>query len=164
MVKHSLRWVGEHPQAQPALFNSLLALNLRVILSAVVAYLEQAGIYYTPRIDDIGLDHNGSLKVYIPPNVVFDSQFDPSAARAVQTIAEWWEAVQVKNSPFRKDKKTSLLQHPRLSSNAELEGRGGACQDLERELGELLGEGVAESREGKGKTTPKVGELCIDQM
>lgn len=97
-------------------------LNIKSILKSVVEYLEESGIYYIARIEDLGVSLDGTIKIYIPPNVVFQSTYDQTIHKAIVSISNWWDVVQrqtVKN--FKKNKKVIQLQPPRLEDNGDLE-------------------------------------------
>jgi hypothetical protein len=57
----------------------------------VTQYLKEAGIYYVYKLEDIGVDIDGTVKIYIPPNIVFHSTYNPAIHRVILSIAEWWE-------------------------------------------------------------------------
>lgn len=82
---------------------------------------------------------DGGIKVYIPPNLVFEPTYNANIHRAILTIADWWENCLL-NSKFKKDRKLIQLQPPRLSDNGDLEFDEHSMKSstLERELGELL--------------------------
>jgi hypothetical protein len=117
----------------------------------VVEYLKEAGIYYLARLEDVGVHADGTIKVYVPPNVVFGSAYNPSIHRAILDISEWWEncLLVASNSKFKKDKKLLQLQPPRLSDNGDLELDEPSMKSstLERELGELLEDEQDEQQE-----------------
>lgn len=90
------------------------------------------------------MNRDGSIKVYIPPNTVFESSYNPNVHRAILALAEWWDNTQnqLGLNKFKKDKKIIQLQPPRLSDNGDLEMDDPTMRSstLERELGELLGD------------------------
>lgn len=120
MVHYSLKDLVDDPNKNIRLFNEIKTVNLRAVLVGVVEYLKNAGIFYTARLEDIGILADGTIKVYIPPNVVFESAYNPNIHRAIIAIAEWWDSTLL-NSKFKKDKKIIQLQPPRLSDNGDLE-------------------------------------------
>ncbi len=105
------------------------------------------------------MHEDGSIKVYIPPHVVFDSHYNPNIHRAILAIAEWWDS----STKFKKDKKVLQLQPPRLSDNGELELDDPSMKSstLERELGELL-EDAEESTEQATQLKQSTNSYCSD--
>lgn len=90
---------------------------------ALTSYLTEAGIYYLPRFEDIGIQKDGIIKVYIPPNIVLDSAYNPAIHRSILALGNWWEGVlnQFSCNKFKKEKSGFNLQPPRLSDNGDLE-------------------------------------------
>lgn len=91
---------------------------------ALTSYLTEAAIYYLPRLEDIGVQKDGTLKVYIPANIVLDSNYNPAIHRSILALGDWWEGVQTQFSGgfrFKKEKAGFNLQPPRLSDNGDLE-------------------------------------------
>jgi hypothetical protein len=89
-VHYSLKDLVEDPNKNIRLFNEIRSINLRQVLVGVVEYLKEAGIYYVARLEDIGVHGDGTVKVYIPPSVVFESAYNANIHRAILGIAEWW--------------------------------------------------------------------------
>lgn len=66
---------------------------------------------------------DGTIKIYIPPLIVFDSSYNPNIHRTIIALADWWENLQNQwcYNKFKKDKTFGQLQPPRLSDNGDLE-------------------------------------------
>lgn len=122
LIQYSLKDLIEDRNKNINLFNAVRVANLRQILVSVAEYLKEAGIYYLPRLEDIGVHVDGNIKVYIPPNVVFESVYNPNIHRAILAIVEWWEGLNsVPANPKIKKDKIALNLPPKLSDNGDLE-------------------------------------------
>jgi len=123
MVEYNIKELVEDPTINFSLAQEAIKLNIKGILMALTSYLTEAAIYYLPRLEDIGIQKDGTIKVYIPPNIVLDSSYNPGIHRSILTLGDWWEGVQSQfsGSKFKKEKTGFNLQPPRLSDNGDLE-------------------------------------------
>ncbi len=122
MVEYNIKELVEDPTINFSLAQEAIKLNFKGILMALTSYLTEAAIYYLPRLEDIGIQKDGTIKIYIPPNIVLDSAYNPAIHRSILALGDWREGIQnhFAGSKFKKEKTGFNLQPPRLSDNGDL--------------------------------------------
>lgn len=80
---------------------------MQTILYSVFNYLQEEGISYAVRFNDIGITADGQIKVYIPPNAIVDPKKNINIAKALEQVLDWWDKCMqlIKDKPFKKEKR-----------------------------------------------------------
>jgi serine/threonine protein kinase len=94
-VPYSAKIAGLGGIPDQNLVSMIAKIDIREILADLTTYLMAMGIFHTVRLNDIGLTAEGTVKIYVSPEIICgirsQAQKKTSILRNNEKLASWWE-------------------------------------------------------------------------
>lgn len=65
-----MKYILDNPNVHSKLFDHVISLDIMNIVQNVISFLAEMGIYYIIKIEDLGVNDDGDLKIYVPTTAV----------------------------------------------------------------------------------------------